>query len=129
MSRFVKSAILAACGVFGVAASLPPQARLDRILEGRIAGKPVSCINLRDIRSSQIVDRTAIVYDAGSKLYVNHPRSGANSLDRDDILLTNTATSQLCSIDTVRLIDRSGMFPHGFVSLGQFVPYAKPAKQ
>ena len=129
MSRLVKSVILAACGVFAVAASLPPEARLDRVLEGRVAGKPVNCINLRDIQSSQIIDRTAIVYSVGSKLYVNRPRIGANSLDRDDILLTRTSTSQLCSIDTVRLIDRGGMFPRGFVSLGEFVPYAKPPKQ
>jgi hypothetical protein len=39
--------------------------------------------------------------------------------------VTKTFGSQLCSIDTVNLIDRASRFPHGFVSLGQFVPYTK----
>jgi hypothetical protein len=125
MSRILKSALVAACGVLGVAASLPPEARLDRMLAGRVAGKPVDCINLRDIRSSQIIDRTAIVYQVGGKLYVNRPRGGASSLDDNDILVTNTVTSQLCRIDTVRLIDRTSRFYSGFVSLGEFVPYTK----
>lgn len=124
----MKTLVLAACGALSVAASLPPEARLDRMLQGRVAGKPVDCINLRDISSSQIIDRTAIVYQVGSKLYVNRPRIGASSLDRDDILVTHTSLPQLCSVDTVKLIDRAGMFPRGFVGLGEFVPYAK-AKQ
>ena len=128
MSRILKSGLVIAFGGLSVAASLPPETRLDRMLEGRLPGKPVDCINLRDIRSSQIIDRTAIVYQVGGKLYVNRPRGGASSLDRDDILVTNTVSSQLCSIDTVRLIDRASRFPHGFVSLGKFVPYAKPAR-
>ncbi len=41
------------------------QARLDRMLAGRVAGQPVDCISRRDIRSSQIVDRTAIVSAVG----------------------------------------------------------------
>ena len=126
MSRSLKSALVAACGALTVAASLPPEARLDRMLAGRVAGKPVDCINLRDIRSSQIIDRTAIVYQVGGKLYVNRPRGGASSLDSDDILVTNSVTSQLCRVDTVRLVDRTSRFYSGFVSLGEFVPYAKP---
>ncbi len=38
------------------------EAALSRITERRDAGKPVDCINLRDIRSSEIVPNTAIVY-------------------------------------------------------------------
>ncbi|MBS0502754.1 MAG: hypothetical protein JSS55_02930 [Proteobacteria bacterium] len=128
MSRITKTLVLAACGTLSVAAALPPEARLDRMLEGRVAGRPVDCINLRDIRSSQIIDGTAIVYQVGGKLYVNRPRGGASSLDRDDILVTNTVTSQLCSIDVVHLVDRTSRFQTGFVQLGEFVPYAKPKR-
>ena len=108
------------------AAPLSPEARLARMLEGRVAGKPVNCINQRDIRSAEIIDDTAIVYRVGGKIYVNRPRSGASWLDRDDILVTRTFGSQLCRIDAVNLIDRGSLFPAGFVSLGEFVPYTKP---
>ena len=103
-----------------------PEERLSKLIGDRVAGKPVSCLNMRDIQSSEIIDRTAIVYRVGSKYYVNRPRAGANLLDDDDILVTKSITGQLCSIDTVNLIDRTAHFPRGFVSLSEFVPYSKP---
>lgn len=121
-AAFALTAVSAAAG----AASLTPQERLDKLLDGRVAGKPVSCINLRNIQSTEIVDDTAIVYRVGSKLYVNRPQGGAYQLDRDDILVTKTSGSQLCRVDMVRLVDRASMIPMGFVSLGDFVPYTKP---
>ena len=101
------------------------EAELAATLAGRVAGKPVSCISLRDIRSSQIIDHTAIVYDTGRQLLVNRPRIGASSLDSDDILVTKTYGSDLCSLDTITLIDRGSHFQSGFVGLGEFVPYTK----
>lgn len=102
-----------------------PNVQLQKALAGRVAGKPVNCISLSGSNSSEIIDGKAIIYRVGSRLYVNAPRSGAESLRRDDILVTRTIGSQLCSIDTVRLIDRGSRFPRSFVSLGQFVPYSK----
>ena len=102
------------------------ETKLAKALEGRVAGKPVNCINLRDIRSSEIIDRTAILYRVGAgRLYVNVPRIGQTSLDDDDILVTKTWGSQLCSLDTVRLFNRGARFETGFVGLGEFVPYSK----
>jgi hypothetical protein len=101
------------------------QAKLAKALEGRTAGEPVRCITLRNIRSTTIIDKTAILYDMGGTLYVNQPEGGASSLDDDDILYTKTHGSQLCDLDVVRLVDRSGYFPRGFVNLGKFVPYQK----
>lgn len=105
-----------------------PDERLAKLLEGRVAGKPVDCISLSMTGSSQIIDGKAIVYTVGNTLYVNEPRGGADQLDDNAILVTNTFGSQLCSIDTVRLIDRTSYFPRGFVSLNQFVPYTRPKK-
>ena len=102
------------------------EAKLAATLAGRVAGKPVNCISLRDIRSSEIIDDTAIVYDTGGgRLFVNRPRLGASSLDSDDILVTKTYGSDLCSLDTITLIDRGSHFQSGFVGLGEFVPYTK----
>lgn len=102
-----------------------PDVQLQKALAGRVPGKPVDCISLWGSNSTQIIDGKAIIYKVGSKLYVNEPRSGASALRDDDILVTHTFGSQLCSIDTVRLVDRNAHFPRGFVSLGQFVPYTK----
>ncbi len=108
------------------AASQTPQERMSKALEGRTAGAPVDCLNLREIQSSQIIDRTAILYTVGRIVYVNTPTSGATFLDSSDILLTDTHSSQLCSIDSVRLLDQSSHMPSGSVGLGKFIPYTKP---
>ena len=93
-----------------------------------MAGQPVDCINLNCTNSSTVIDGRAIVYRVGSRLYVNVPRSGADSLDDDDILVTRTHGTQLCSRDTVDLVSRAGRIPHGFVLLGEFVPYSRPTR-
>ena len=103
----------------------PPDVRLDKLLAGRVSGKPIGCISLRSIQSSAIIEGRAIVYRIGRTLYVNEPRSGADTLRVGDVLLTKTHGSQLCSIDTVQLIDRGSRFNRGFVFLGKFVPYTK----
>ena len=106
---------------------IAPEAKLAKMLDGRVAGEPRDCIFLPSIRGSRIIDKTALVYDAGRTLWVNRPRSGAESLDDDDILVTNLHGSSLCSIDIVSLHDRYGHFYSGFVGLGEFVPYRKVA--
>ena len=101
------------------------EAKLAKMLEGRVAGEPQKCIPLSTTRSSQIIDKTAIVYKVGSTLWVNRPDGGAESLDDDDILVLRTTGSQLCSIDTLELHDRTSRMYSGFVSLGEFVPYRR----
>jgi hypothetical protein len=118
--------LMAGAGSAKPTAQQNAEARLSKALEGRVAGKPVDCIPLRQIQSSQIFDRTAILYQVGSTWYVNRPTSGANFLDRNDILVTDTRSSDLCSIDIVRLLDSSTRFPSGTLGLGKFVPYTKP---
>ena len=83
---------------------------------------------MSSVGSSTVIDKTAIVYDSGRTVYVQRPKVGADSLDDDDVLVTELHSSQLCSIDTVQLHDRNGHFWRGFVGLDKFVPYTRPAK-
>jgi hypothetical protein len=107
---------------------LTPQQQLDKLLAGRVAGKPTTCISLLDSHDTQVIDKTAIVYGWGRTLYVNRP-TNASSLDDDDILITKiTGSSQLCRLDTINLRDRTSRAFSGFVVLNDFVPYTRPAK-
>lgn len=109
-----------------VAAADKGAAELAKAVEGRVAGEPVRCLNLRDIRSTKIIDKTAIVYEGtGGVLYVNTPTAGARSLDKWDVLVTDTHSTQLCNVDIVRLYDSGSRMSTGFVNLGEFVPYRK----
>lgn len=106
------------------------EAELRTIIGDRVAEPPVNCIEQHAIDSAEVIDGTAIVYRDGDRLYVNRPANGANDLESDDILLlTDTHSSELCSIDVVRLIDRTSRFERGFVGLGQFIPYVKPPRR
>jgi hypothetical protein len=102
-----------------------PEEQLQRELRGRVAGEPVSCVNLRNIRSSRIIDRTAIIFDAGGTLYVNRPRAGAESLRTWDTQVVRPFGSQLCSIDTIKMVSPVSGFFTGNVFLGEFVPYRR----
>jgi hypothetical protein len=127
------AALLAATTVLSLAVTadarprLSPEAKLAKLLDGRVAGEPQDCIYLPSVHGTRIIDKTAIVYESGRTLWVNRPRSGASSLDDDDVLVTDLhgSGSQLCSIDIVRLHDRTSYFYSGFVGLGEFVPYRK----
>ncbi len=126
--RRIAIALAAAALLAGPALSakerLTGEQQLAKLLEGRVAGEPVSCIPLHRTSSSRIIDGTAIVYDTGRTIYVNRP-TNADSLDDDDIMVTRLHTSQLCRLDTVRLHDRSGHWYSGFVGLENFVPYTR----
>ncbi|WP_293699197.1 MULTISPECIES: hypothetical protein [unclassified Sphingopyxis] len=122
---FAAAALAAIPAAASAREKLAPEEQLAKLLEGRVAGEPQNCIPLSMARSSQVIDKTAIVYRVGSTLWVNRPEGGASSLDDDDILVTKLSGSQLCSIDAVQLRDRSSHMYSGFVSLGKFVPYRR----
>ena len=129
MRRIITAVLGAALLASAPAAAGPrltPEAELAEAVKGRVAGEPVSCINLTNVRNVQIIPRTAIVYDAGRVKYVNRPRGGAEQLDRWDTLVTRLSTNHLCRPEIVRLYDSGSRFENGFVSLGDFVPYRRP---
>ena len=105
---------------------LAPEQRLAQAVEGRDRGEAVKCIALHRADHGQVIRDTAILYRSGSTLYVNRPRSGADSLNEWDILLTRTFSSRLCSGDVVEMIDSTTGSMRGLVFLGDFVPYKRP---
>ena len=100
------------------------EARLAKLLAGRVPGKPVSCISAQISSRLQVIDRTAVVYDGGRTVYVSKPRD-VRTLNSDDILVINRFGNQLCKQDIIRTLDRTSGFLTGTVFLGDFVPYTK----
>jgi hypothetical protein len=116
--------LLVGAGVAQAKPRMTGEARLAKLLEGRVPGNPVSCISQTDRDSVQIIDKTALVYGSGPTIYVNRPRHPGD-LDSDDILVTRLHSSQLCKLDAVRLHDRGSQMFTGFVTLEDFVPYRR----
>ena len=127
-SNLVTAVVVAMLGGAAVAAPpLAPEEQIAKAIAGRVAGKPTDCIWQRDIRSSHIVDGTAILYEmSNGTIIVNRPTSGAGFLHRDLALITRTYSDQLCNIDIVTLYDTAARFERGSIGLGPFVPYPRP---
>ena len=101
------------------------EAKLAKMLEGRSPGEPVQCITTMRSNGLQVIDHVAVVYDAGSVIYVARP-TDRMQLGRNDILVIDRFSgSRLCASDVVRTIDRGSGFPTGVVFLDSFVPYTK----
>lgn len=121
---------LAAAGLLAAPAAgarerLTGEAKLAKMLEGRVAGEPTSCIRLYPSAHLTIIDGTALVYKRGNTLYVNrtaHP----DDLDRRDTLVTRLYSNRLCRQDIVRTVDLPIGFYTGNIFLEDFIPYRKP---
>jgi Family of unknown function (DUF6491) len=101
-------------------------AALEKALAGKVAGKPVSCISLRDVDGGRTIGENAIIYRVSQRrLYVNKPRGGCTGLRDGRSLLTQTPTDRLCSGDIARVVDLSLGYEGPACTLGEFTPYTK----
>ncbi|MEL6878554.1 MAG: hypothetical protein AAGL68_10715 [Pseudomonadota bacterium] len=135
MVRSLKFLTLAAAGATGLALTAAPAAmakeklkgeeKLEKILEGRVAGEPVRCIRRNAERRMRVIDDTAYVYGSGRTLYVQRTRH-PDRIDDDDILVVRKfGTTQLCRLDQITTVDRfSGIFS-GAVFFDDFIPYTR----
>lgn len=127
MTMLLAAVAALGAGTVAEARSKPSgEEQLSKILQGRVAGEPVSCISVFDTRDQRVIDKTAIVYGKGGTIYVNRP-SNARDLDSDDVLVSDIRGNQVCNVDIVRMHDRVGGWYRGFVGLEQFVPYRRVA--
>ena len=122
--------ILSAAILFALpAASSKPRLtdaeRLDKALAGRIAGKPVSCVSLRELDGSEVIGDDILYKVSRTLLYRNQSSGGCESARRGDALITRTHSSRLCQGDIVRTADVQAGFESGSCILGTFVPYRK----
>lgn len=99
--------------------------RLAKLLEGRVAGNPVSCIRSLPRQRMQTIDKTAYVYGSGNTIYVQRTRNPESIDDSDALVINRFGTTDLCRVDIATTIDPvSGIFT-GAVFFEDFVPYTR----
>lgn len=99
--------------------------RLAKLIDGRTAGTPRNCIFTLGNRNLTVIDKTAIVYKDGNRVWVNRTAYPEDIDENDILVIKRFSGSSLCRSDMITLADRStGMFT-GTIFLGDFVPYAK----
>ena len=100
------------------------EAKLARMLEGRTAGTPVNCISAMNSNRLEVIERVGLVYRSGETIYVARA-SDPRALGPWDIPVIKRYSSQLCTSDVIRTVDRSGGYTTGVVFLEDFVPYTR----
>lgn len=99
--------------------------KLAKLLEGRVAGEPVNCINtFRNIRM-QTIDKTAYVYGSGKTIYVQRTARPEQIDDSDALVTRRFGSSQLCRQDVITTVDPVLGFFTGAVFFEDFVPYTR----
>jgi len=126
LATILAGAALALAGTSAVSARSAEEneAKLARMLEGRTAGEPVNCISAMNSNRIEVIEHVGIIYDAGDTIYVGRP-TDPRQLGRDDVVVINRFSSQLCTSDVIRTVDRYQGFTTGAVFLDKFVPYRK----
>jgi len=99
---------------------------LESTLAGRVAGKPVDCIQLPRVRSSTtFTNPDSIVYRLSNRtIYLNQPAGGCG-FRGDPIIITRTPSTSLCRGEIISAVDRGSRIPMGSCGLGAFIPYTK----
>lgn len=129
LKPLIATAVLLIAGATALAADKPAraeknEARLAKLLEGRTAGMPVTCISSFHADKLEVIEGVAMVYGSGDTLYVARP-TDPKSLRWDDVIVINRFGGQLCNTDFVRTVDRMSGFTTGVLFVDKFVPYTK----
>jgi hypothetical protein len=129
MRLLVLAAAATALALTGPATAKPRatgEAKLAKMLEGRVAGQPSDCIRTWPNKGMTTIDGTAFVFGHGDVIYVNRTTDPA-SIDEDDALVIRKFGSgtELCRTDIVRTFDTATRFSTGNVFLTDFVPYRR----
>lgn len=108
-----------------VAMSITTASARDRnaVPEATPDGKPVSCVQLTNIRSTSVHgDSTIDFHMNNGKVYRNTLPNSCPSLGFEERFLYKTSLSQLCSVDTITVLQSPGLSQGATCGLGQFQP-------
>jgi hypothetical protein len=108
--------------------SAQAEGHLQKLLAGRVAGAPVTCLPDYQAKDMVVIDDGTILFRDGSTYYRNDFNGGTcASLGRGNSLVTKRfGGAGLCRGDPADVVDLSSGFTVGSCTIGNFIPYAKP---
>lgn len=127
MKGFLKLAGLAAigAGVIGTASADHKDAT-DPLAGYEKTGEVVRCLPLTQVRSSDPLDDTAMLFETrGGEMYLNELRGKCIGLKRNDRYSFKTTQNQICVGDIISVSNRAGTVPLGSCGLGEFEALAE----
>ena len=104
-----------------------PELAYQKLIAGKVAGKPQSCINTRFQQSQLSAYGNKLIYRVSNKLvYVNETTGGCENVARGDALISRQYQARACSGDIATTVQLPPSIPTGSCALGDFIPYTKP---
>ena len=103
------------------------QTRFAQIIEGRVAGQPVSCISRIDQKIRRTVGDQLLVYGRSSNaatLYVNDMQGGCRNVDKGALVMRRPQ-APLCSGEIAEVVEPTSGTYISNCAFGDFVPYTK----
>jgi len=97
----------------------------SKVPAAEVVGEPVSCINLSQIRSTQVRDdRTIDFILSGGRVFRNQLPNQCGSLGFDRAFTYSTSLTQLCNVDIITVLQNvgGGLMPGASCGLGEFTP-------
>lgn len=119
-------AALLVASLIGAAPAMAAPAAATKLVP---AGAPVNCITASSIRTTRVIDENTVDFTLnGNKIFRNHLPNGCPGLNFDRAFAYAPTTNQLCSVDTITVIQQGGGPMRGATcGLGPFTPM-KPDK-
>ncbi|MBK6706557.1 MAG: hypothetical protein IPG54_03370 [Sphingomonadales bacterium] len=91
-------------------------------------GEAISCVTLSQVRSSKVIDDRTIDFKmSNGKVYRNTLPHSCPGLASEERFSHHTSLNQLCSVDTIRVLQSfgSGLHEGAGCGLGKFQPMQK----
>ena len=127
--RIVLIPIAALCLLGAAAPAAPRQETIESAIAGRVAGKPVDCVDHSRLDGPQVIDdKTLIYHESGRRVWRNDLIGVCPGLKPMDTLIVDVFGTQLCRNDRFRALTPGLSIPGPYCRLGKFTPYDKPAK-
>jgi len=106
------------------------EAEFRRELAGKVAGRPIDCLQSHNSANMQVIDDNTILFKDGSRVYVQSPQGGCRPLGSGGYTLVTQSFGGmgLCRGDIARVVDFHGGFTVGSCALNSFVPFERPRR-
>lgn len=104
-------------------------AKLEKALDGKVAGEKMSCINRRPQTNLTVISNNVLLYRVNNRLiYKNELIGSCSGLVYGDTMIVRSFGSQLCRGDMTTTANLLTGMTSGACALGDFIPYRTPGK-
>ncbi|SEL96953.1 hypothetical protein SAMN05216382_3012 [Sphingomonas palmae] len=131
MRRLAAVLLIAGVGLGAGGAALAkrdtPELAYQKLIAGKVAGKPQSCIDTRFRQAQLSAYGDKLIYRVSDKLvYVSQTTGGCERVAQGDALVTRQYQTRTCSGDIATTVQPVPGITTGSCALGDFTPYTKP---